>query len=130
MTQYAAVLNPKGIIALAERNLMITAVLLILIVVIPALIMTYYMAWKYRAGNSKATPTSNIAQNNKIVFLWWAFPSLIILMLALITWNKTHELDPYKSIVSNNTPITIQVVALQWKWLFIYPEQHIAAINF
>jgi cytochrome o ubiquinol oxidase subunit 2 len=62
--------------------------------------------------------------------LWWILPSIIILILSVITWQKTHALDPYKPIVSENPPITIQVVALNWKWLFIYPEQNIATINF
>jgi cytochrome o ubiquinol oxidase subunit 2 len=128
-----ALLNPKGLIALEERNLMITAVLLMLIVVIPAFIMLAVFAWKYRAGNSRTDLIQNPGLYNhsaKVVFLWWLFPSLIIFVLAMTTWHKTHALDPYKPIVSETKPITIQVVALQWKWLFIYPEQDIATVNF
>jgi cytochrome o ubiquinol oxidase subunit 2 len=125
-----ALLNPKGLIALSERNLMITAVLLMLVVVIPALFFTYYFAWKYGDKNKRTVRPKEIGGKRSIVFLYWLFPSLIILALALVTWQKTHALDPYKSIASQKTPITIQVVAMQWKWLFIYPEQGIATVNF
>jgi cytochrome o ubiquinol oxidase subunit 2 len=125
-----AVFNSKGIIAAKERSLIITATLLMLIVVIPVLVMTFVFAWKYRASNplSKYTPEWN--QGLATELIGWAIPAVIILILAIITWKNTHALDPSKPIDSQTKPITIQVVALQWKWLFIYPEQNIATINF
>jgi cytochrome o ubiquinol oxidase subunit II len=124
-----ALFNPKGQIAAQQKSLIITAVLLMLIVVIPVLIMTFYISWKYRAGK-KSQYTPNWDFSPKLEFIWWAFPTAIILLIATMTWKSTYALDPYKSIESDVKPITIQVVALQWKWLFIYPEQNIATINF
>lgn len=126
----SGVLNPQGLIALKERNLIITEVLLMLIVIIPVFVATFLIAVKYRAGNSKSKYTPNWTGNKFLQITWWAIPSLGIFILAMIMWRATHELDPYKPIVNGVKPITIQVVALRWKWLFIYPEQNIATINF
>lgn len=125
-----AVLDPKGLIALQERNLIVIAVLLMLIVVVPVYVLTFLIAWKYRASNTAAIYTPDHDHDLRAELVWWAIPCAIILVLALITWRTTHELDPYKPLRSNVTPITIQVVALDWKWLFIYPEQGIATVNF
>ncbi len=125
-----AILDPKGIIALQERNLIITAVGLMFLVVIPVFIMTFYIAWKYRANNAKAEYAADWSGNKKGKFILWAFPSVIICILAIITWKSTHALDPYRPIDSTKKPLIIQVVALNWKWLFIYPEQNIATVNF
>ncbi len=125
-----AVLNPKGLIATQQRDLIITATLLTLIVVIPVFILTFFIAWKYRAGNPKAKYTPDWDHHKGLEFAWWAIPSAIILVLSVITWTSTHELDPYKPIQSTKKAVTIQVVALQWKWLFIYPEQNIATVNY
>ncbi len=124
-----AVFAPKGMIALQERNLIITTTLLMLIVVIPVIVLMFFFAWKYRATNKKAKYTPDWASNETLEAIWWAIPGVIILVLAVITWKSTHELDPYKPLNSSVKPITIQVVALDWKWLFIYPEQHIATVN-
>jgi len=124
-----AVLNPKGLIALKERNLMVTATLLMLIVVVPVYILTFSIAWKYRAGNDKAKYMPDWDGHRALELTWWAIPAAIILTLAVITWQSTHELDPYKPLASTAKPLTIQVVAMQWKWLFIYPDQHIATVN-
>jgi cytochrome o ubiquinol oxidase subunit 2 len=124
------VLNPKGLIALKERGLMITVTLLMLIVVIPVFVMTFFIAWKYRESNTKAKYSPELDHNSVAEFTWWAIPCVLILVIGIITWQSSHELDPYKSLVSSAQPITIQVVALPWKWLFIYPEQNIATVNF
>ena len=124
------VLNPKGSIGAAEKDLIITAVLLMLIVVIPVIIMTIAFAWKYRASNSTAKYAPDWHHSTKIEVVVWTIPCLIILVLGTVTWKTTHSLDPYKPLVSDVKPITIQVVALDWKWLFIYPEQGIATVNF
>jgi cytochrome o ubiquinol oxidase subunit 2 len=123
------IFNPKGAISIQERNLIIIATFLMLIVVIPAYTMLFTFARKYRAGNEKAKYAPDL-DNNKVAGLIWAAPTLIILMIAVINWKSTHALDPYKPIESAVKPLTIQVVALQWKWLFIYPEQNIATVNF
>lgn len=129
-THTVDVLNPKGVIALAEKNLLITAVWLMLIVVIPVFVMLGAFLWRYRAGNTKAKYSPDWHTNTTLEVVWWAIPTIIIIMLGALTWKSTHDLDPYKPLVSDTKPITIQVVALDWKWLFIYPDEHIATVNF
>lgn len=124
-----AVLSPKGVIAGKERSLIITATLLMSIVVIPVFILTAFIAWKYQETNTKAKYQPELDHNSVLEFFWWAIPGFIILALAVITWNSSHQLDPFKPIASDKPPVTIQVVALQWKWLFIYPQQNIASVN-
>lgn len=124
-----AVMNPKGLIAEKERDLIVIATLLMLIVVIPVFILTFWIAWKYRADKgSKYTPNWDFSW--ALESLWWGIPCVIVAALAVINWKACHELDPFKPIDSKVKPMTIQVVALQWKWLFIYPEQGIATVNF
>jgi len=126
-----ALLDPKGIIAADEKNIMITSVWLMSIVIVPVIILTFVFAWRYRAGNTKAKYTPDWSHSTVLELIWWSVPCIIIAILATITWKSTHELDPYKPLAVNNSkPITIQAIALEWKWLFIYPEQNIATINF
>ncbi len=124
------VLNPSGAIAIAERNLIITSTLLMLIVVVPVFFLTFFFSWKYRATNARARYTPNWEHNTFEEFIWWAVPCVIILVLANITWRTSHALDPYKPIDSGEAPLQVQVVALNWKWLFIYPEEKIASVNY
>jgi cytochrome o ubiquinol oxidase subunit 2 len=121
--------DPKGQVAAGEKSLIITATVLMLLVVIPVIFMTLYFAWKYRASNTAATYTPDWSYSHRIEAVVWAVPIAIILVLGTITWRSTHELDPYRPLETSVKPITIQVVSLDWKWLFIYPEQHIATIN-
>lgn len=125
-----AILNPKGAIASQQRDLIVAATLLMLIVVVPVFILTFAIAWKYRATNTKARYSPNWDHSRKLETLWWAVPCAIIAVLAVITWQSSHALDPYKPLDMAAKPITIEVVALPWKWLFIYPEQDIATVNF
>jgi cytochrome o ubiquinol oxidase subunit 2 len=129
---HGAVLDPKGLIGHQERRLMIVATLLGLLVIVPVFVMLFFIAWKYREGNTgkaiRYTPEwdhSRLAET-----IWWTGPLVIILILSAIIWRSTHALDPFKPLASSRPPLTIQVVALQWKWLFIYPEQHIATVNY
>lgn len=124
-----ALMNPKGQIGMEQKSLIITATWLMLIVVIPVIIMTVYFAWKYRASNTKAEYAPDWAHSKKIEAVVWAVPCVIILILSTITWYSTHALDPRKPLVSDEKTITIQVVALDWKWLFIYPDLNIATVN-
>ncbi len=125
-----AVLNPKGLIATQEQRLLIIATLLGLIVVLPVFALTAGIVWRYRASNTRATYQPDWDHNPVLEFIWWGIPCAIIAVLAVITWTSSHQLDPYRPISSNVKPLTVQVVALDWKWLFIYPEQHIATVNF
>ncbi len=124
-----AVLNPKGTIASQQRNLILTTTLLSLVVVLPVFALTIGIALKYRAGNTKANYTPEWDHHRGLETLWWGIPIAIILLLAVITWKTTHDLDPYKPIYAAKKPIKVQVVALEWKWLFIYPDQDIASVN-
>jgi cytochrome o ubiquinol oxidase subunit 2 len=122
-------LDPKGQVGLDERNLIITATLLMLLVVVPVIFMTFAFAWKYRASNKDAVYTPKWSHSTKIEIAVWTIPVLIIIALGYVTYKSTHALDPYKPLESDVKPITIEVVALDWKWLFIYPEQGIATVN-
>ncbi|WP_433772030.1 ubiquinol oxidase subunit II [Pseudomonas putida] len=122
-------LNPKGQVGLDERNLIITATLLMLLVVVPVIVMTFLFAWKYRASNTSATYTPKWNHSTKIEIAVWAVPIMIIIALGYVTYKSTHALDPYRPLESDVKPVTIEVVALDWKWLFIYPEQGIATVN-
>jgi len=125
-----AVLNPKGSIAQEQFDLIILTSLLSLIIIVPVFGLTFYIAWKYRVGNKKAAYRPDWDRSRLAESIWWLIPSALILVLAAITWKTTHDLDPYKPIASTTEPITIQVVALEWKWLFIYPQQDIATVNY
>lgn len=122
-------LDPKGQVGLDERNLIITATLLMLLVVVPVIVMTFLFAWKYRASNQDAVYTPKWSHSTKIEVAVWAIPVLIIIALGYVTYKSTHALDPYRPLESDVKPITIQVVSMDWKWLFIYPEQGIATVN-
>jgi cytochrome o ubiquinol oxidase subunit 2 len=125
-----AMLNPQGIVATKERNLMLLTVFMSLFVIIPVYIMTFVIAWKYRETNAKAKYNPDWDSSTFAETVWWAIPIIIISILAVITWNTSHSLDPFKPLDSNKPPLTVQVVALDWKWLFIYPKQQIASVNY
>jgi cytochrome o ubiquinol oxidase subunit 2 len=125
-----AVLNTRGIIAHQEKRLMITTVLLGMIVIVPVYFMAFLFAWRYRESNTKATYNPNLTGNVLAETVWWGIPTTIILILSIITWQTSHSLDPRRRLVSSQQPLTIQVIALDWKWLFLYPSQGVASINY
>jgi cytochrome o ubiquinol oxidase subunit 2 len=120
--------HPKGIIAHKELHLMITNVLLMLAVIIPTFILLFITAWKYSRKNSAYDPEHTFGPVAQLIL--WAIPSTIVAVMATITWHATYDLDPFRPLKSETKPLTIQVIALDWKWLFIYPEQEIATVNF
>lgn len=122
-------LTPSGTVGSAERDLMLRAVFLMLIVVIPVVLLAIFIAWHYRESNTKAAYTPNWEHSKMEELIWWSIPFEIVLVLAALTWTSTHELDPGRALTSSEPPITVQVVALPWKWLFIYPEQGVASVN-
>ncbi|MPY16031.1 ubiquinol oxidase subunit II [Paenibacillus glucanolyticus] len=124
------VLNPKGPIAEQQRDLMIISTLLCCIVIVPVLILTAVIIWRYRDKKGrKAAYTPEWEHSTKLELIWWGIPVLIILMLAIITVKATYDLEPSKPIASSEKPLTVQVTSLNWKWLFQYPEQGIASVN-
>lgn len=120
----ALITHPKGIIARHQLTLIQTNVLLMLVILVPTLITLLVVAFKGKSGNPKPFFSGLLGQ-----LLLWAIPSVIVVVMAVITWNASHALDPYRPLQSDVKPLTIQVVALEWKWLFIYPEQGIATLN-
>lgn len=125
-----ALLMPAGPVAAAQRNLIVEMVLIMLVVVIPMFVLLFTFAHKYRADNPDAKYDPDKSHNPKSELLLWIAPILVVAVLWILTWNSAHALDPYAPLQSPNPPLTIQVIALQWKWLFIYPQQDIATVNF
>jgi cytochrome o ubiquinol oxidase subunit II len=124
------VLDSKGLIGKKERELIITASLLMLIVVIPVFIFAWFFSWRYSVKRGKGKHTPDWEHNSIAECCWWGVPLIIIVILAVLTWKSTHELNPFKPILTDQRPVKVQVVALQWKWLFIYPEYGVATINY
>ena len=127
---HLTVLFPYGVIALQERGLIFTAMIIMLSVAIPVVIGAFLVAWRFRADNKKATYAPEWTGNIFIKSSWWILLLTLMVIFSVIVWKASHQLDPSLPIASKNPPITIQVVALQWKWLFIYPQEHIATVNF
>jgi cytochrome o ubiquinol oxidase subunit 2 len=123
-------LDPKGIIAHEERKLFFDTLALMLIVVLPVIVMSFTFVYHYRASHRLSEYKPNWSHSHFLESLWWGIPCVIIFILAILTWKKTHSLDPYRIIVPNQEPILIEAIALPWKWLFIYPQQNIATINY
>ncbi|MBO9454884.1 ubiquinol oxidase subunit II [Paracoccus sp. R12_1] len=132
------VLAPAGDIAERQKDLLLAATGLMLIVIIPVMCLTLWFAWKYRAANRQAAYRPDWDHSAKFELAIWGLPLLIIICLGALTWVGTHLLDPYRpldrlsateEIAEDHQPLKVQVVALDWKWLFIYPEQDIAAVN-
>ncbi|MBF5006218.1 ubiquinol oxidase subunit II [Diaphorobacter caeni] len=134
----AVVLNPAGDVAAQQGQLVITATLLMLIIIVPVIILTLLFAWKYRQSNTEARYEPEWHHSTSLELVIWTVPLLIIIALGALTWISTHKLDPYrpldrvsatKALDPNVKPLEIQVVSLDWKWLFFYPEQGIATVN-
>lgn len=118
-----------GPIAAYQRNVMLFTFMVMLFVLVPVVGFTLWFAWHYRAGNNKNTYTPNWHHSNFLEAFLWGGPVAIILILALLTIVSTYDLDPYKPIESENDPIRVEAIAMDWKWLFIYPDYGVAAVN-
>ena len=132
-----AVLDPAGDVALQQRNLIYTSTGLMLLIIIPVLILIVVFAWRYRKGG-KGTYDPHFDHSTSLELVIWAAPLLIIIALGALTWSSTHLLDPFRPLDriaagrpadKSLAPMRVQVVAMDWKWLFIYPEQGIATVN-
>ena len=121
--------DPKGPVAEQQQWLIIVSFAIMLIVVIPVLIMSVWFPYKYRSGNTKEEYLPNWEHSNKIELVVWTVPILIITALGILTYITSHSLDPRKPIESDQPTMVVQVVAMDWKWLFIYPEYGIATVN-
>jgi cytochrome o ubiquinol oxidase subunit 2 len=132
------VMNPTGDIAVQQRNLILFSTAVMLLVVVPVMVLTVLFAWRYRRGNPDKTYDPDFDHSTTLELMIWAVPLLIIIALSAVTWTSTHLLDPFRPldrlaagrpVPPNTKPLDVQVVALDWKWLFIYPEQGIATVN-
>lgn len=121
--------SPQGSIGVQEKNLILIASGLMLLVVVPVILLTLFFAWRYRESNTRATYAPTWAHSTRIEVVVWTIPCIIVAILAVLIWRTTHELDPYKPIQAGHPPVRVQVVALNWKWLFIYPDYGVAAVN-
>ena len=128
--QPAGVLDPQGPIASAQRLLLVNCTAIMLVVVVPVILATLGFAWWYRASNARASRASDEGYEGRIEFVLWSIPTLIVILLGGVIWIGSHQLDPRAPIPAKAAdPLRVEVVALDWKWLFIYPDQGIAAVN-
>jgi len=132
------VLAPAGDIAAQQRDLVVISTVLMLVIVLPVMALTVLFAWRYRQSNTEAPYEPDWDHSTQLELVIWSAPLLIIICLGALTWMGTHLLDPYRRlgriaadrpIESKDTPLEVQVVALDWKWLFIYPDYGVAAVN-
>ena len=132
------VMAPSGDIAVQQRDLIVLSTVLMLLIIVPVIFLTFFFAWKYRASNKDAEYAPEWHHSTRLELIIWSAPLAIILVLGTVTWIATHKLDPYRPLdrIDANTPVpegveplVVEVVAIDWKWLFFYPEQGIATIN-
>ncbi|MFI4853298.1 MAG: ubiquinol oxidase subunit II [Candidatus Makana argininalis] len=124
-----ALMFPKGQIGIEQRNLIILSSILMLLLIVPIIITTFIFILKYKSSNLNSKYNPDWCYSKKIEFYIWSIPIIIVSILSYITWNSTHKLDQKKKIISKYKKIKIQVISMDWKWLFIYPKNNIATIN-
>jgi cytochrome o ubiquinol oxidase subunit 2 len=124
-----AVLDPKGPIGDGNAMLLVDSVAIMLVIVVPTIIATLGVAWWFRESNARAFYLPDWEYSGQLELIVWAIPLLTIMLLGGVTWIGAHDLDPAKPLASKEEPLDIQVVSLDWKWLFIYPDQHVASVN-
>lgn len=125
-----ALFNSRGLIARQQQDLIIYTAVILLAIAIPTIFLFYFMAWKYRESNTKANYEPNKHHGVRFNLIAWGVPTIFMLVLAVGMWSATHRLEPQKPINSDVKPIRIQVISMRWKWLFLYPDQQIASVNF
>jgi cytochrome o ubiquinol oxidase subunit 2 len=127
--QSGGVLDPKGPVASAQRLLLFNSTAIMLVVVVPTILATLAFAWWYRASNPRARRGSDFPYEGRIEFVVWSIPTLTVILLGGVIWIGSHRLDPRAAIPAKAATLHVDVVALDWKWLFIYPDQGIATVN-
>lgn len=132
------VMNPSGDIAAQQSKLIVISTFLMLLIIVPVIFLTLFFAWRYRQSNTSAKYDPDWDHSTKLELVIWGAPLLIIIALGMLTWITTHTLDPYRKLdrldearplPTNTKHMVVEVVAMDWKWLFIYPEQGIATVN-
>ncbi len=124
-----ALMNPKGQVGFAEKQILIDSMAIMLAIVIPTIVATLAFGWWFRAGNKRAKYLPDFAYSGQLELIVWAIPLLTIMLLGGVTWVSSHQLDPAQPLASKEPAMDIQVVSMDWKWLFIYPSQSIATVN-
>jgi cytochrome o ubiquinol oxidase subunit 2 len=126
------VLNPfrsVGPVAADDAKILIDATIIMLAIIVPTILLAFWMAWRYRASNTKAEYLPNWAYSGRIEAVVWSIPILTIMFIGGVIWIGSYQLDPFRPLDSRTPPVEVQVVSLDWKWLFIYPQQGIATVN-
>jgi cytochrome o ubiquinol oxidase subunit 2 len=122
-------LDPQGPIAAANATILVDSVAIMLAIVVPTIIAIFVFAYYFRASNTRAFYLPNFAHSGRIELVVWSIPALTIILLGGVAWIGSHELDPRVPVPGTGSPVRIQVVSLDWKWLFIYPDQRVATVN-
>ena len=124
-----AQLQPAGPISAAERKILLDSVVIMLAIVVPTIIATLGVAWWYRSSNPRARRQPDFVYSGRVEIVVWSIPALVVIFLGGIAWIGSHDLDPAQPLPSRDAPLDVQVVSLDWKWLFIYPKLGIASVN-
>jgi cytochrome o ubiquinol oxidase subunit II len=127
--EHLAVLSPAGPIGSANRTILLDALAIMLAIVVPTLLAILAVAWWFRASNTHARRSLTLTYSGRIELIVWSIPALVVFFLGGIAWIGSHLLDPARPLASSTKPLEIEVVSLDWKWLFIYPEQGVASVN-
>ena len=123
------ILDPQGPIGVAEKTILIDSVAIMLAIVVPTIVAIFAFAFWFRASNTRARHRPDWAYSGQIELVVWSIPALTVILLGGVAWIGAHELDPARAIAGQEKPLRIQAVSLDWKWLFIYPDQNVASIN-
>jgi cytochrome o ubiquinol oxidase subunit 2 len=124
-----SILAPQGPIGAAEKSILIDSIAIMLAIVAPTIVAIFGFGWWFRASNTRARYLPEWAYSGRIELVVWAIPALVVMLLGGVAWIGSHDLDPAKPIASSQPPLEVQVVSLDWKWLFLYPDQKIATVN-
>ncbi len=122
--------NPQGLISHQQHNLFMLILILLGVAAVPVILFLYYTAWRFRESNTKAVHTPNARDGKVLLFSIWAYPILFFCLFVAILWPATFKIQPHKAIANAGKPLVIQVIAMRWKWLFLYPDQDIASVNY
>ena len=123
------VLDPAGPVGRDDATILIDATVIMLAIVVPTLLLAFWMAWRYRASNTRAEYLPHWSYSGRVEAVVWSIPTLTVMFLGGLIWIGSYKVDPFRALPSKTPPLEVQVVSLDWKWLFIYPQQHIAALN-
>ncbi len=123
------VLAPKGVVGQGDATILLDSVAIMLAIVVPTIVATLAFAWWFRASNTRAIHLPDFEYSGQVEMITWSIPILTIMLLGGVTWIGSHELDPAQPLAAEAAPVDVQVVSLDWKWLFIYPAQRVASVN-